>query len=490
VATGRNDLCPCGSGKKFKKCCLGKIKAKKTSVEDQPVAPAEPGSSVQPGIRPVLKPASPDPVDDLPEPDPITQARDARWREFEGADYEKKVGLFLRTLHEEGLMDEGLAFDMLDMIRGESVRRGDRGRLDALIQSLHSHLPEIYASDAAYYIFWMIANALAEGRTEVIMDLVRQMALLADKHVDLFCSIQNQLAYYGLLAEVVEGLRLAFPKLKETNDIMAWVLDELQSQGLAFEVLNYLDAAPNPDAGDVALLQRLKLFSDSVPESLGAYILHVTGRSGRQWAMEDFELKRVSGRKSKRSGTSKSEDTWESDLYYLTLEFLDYLRRVENVPFTKAEIGRRQLHRYIIERHYGELDHQRSILDAAAEQIDSRLERQSRKNKFRPNENKLVPDRESFDLFLARRFDPLSPVPYEGMAALESLPAWLRFLESIGLIDANLRIHSLADIEGLADDLCRVLEQSDDDPSLVQACKRWRAEAGKPVSGGGGGATA
>lgn len=24
ISTGRNDPCPCGSGKKFKKCCLGK----------------------------------------------------------------------------------------------------------------------------------------------------------------------------------------------------------------------------------------------------------------------------------------------------------------------------------------------------------------------------------------------------------------------------------------------------------------------------------
>jgi len=23
---GRNDPCPCGSGKKYKKCCLGKLK--------------------------------------------------------------------------------------------------------------------------------------------------------------------------------------------------------------------------------------------------------------------------------------------------------------------------------------------------------------------------------------------------------------------------------------------------------------------------------
>lgn len=35
--TGRNDPCPCGSGKKFKKCCLGK-------------APADPGIVASPGI--------------------------------------------------------------------------------------------------------------------------------------------------------------------------------------------------------------------------------------------------------------------------------------------------------------------------------------------------------------------------------------------------------------------------------------------------------
>ncbi|MBI1993744.1 MAG: SEC-C domain-containing protein [Deltaproteobacteria bacterium] len=25
--TGRNDPCPCGSGKKYKRCCLGKVSA-------------------------------------------------------------------------------------------------------------------------------------------------------------------------------------------------------------------------------------------------------------------------------------------------------------------------------------------------------------------------------------------------------------------------------------------------------------------------------
>lgn len=36
--TGRNDLCPCGSGKKYKKCCMGKVLPVE-SVESVPSMP-------------------------------------------------------------------------------------------------------------------------------------------------------------------------------------------------------------------------------------------------------------------------------------------------------------------------------------------------------------------------------------------------------------------------------------------------------------------
>jgi len=32
---GRNDLCPCGSGKKFKNCCIDKIDTKKVKGSEQ-----------------------------------------------------------------------------------------------------------------------------------------------------------------------------------------------------------------------------------------------------------------------------------------------------------------------------------------------------------------------------------------------------------------------------------------------------------------------
>ncbi len=37
---GRNDLCPCGSGKKYKKCCLGKDEAGRRQTPPQPSLPA------------------------------------------------------------------------------------------------------------------------------------------------------------------------------------------------------------------------------------------------------------------------------------------------------------------------------------------------------------------------------------------------------------------------------------------------------------------
>jgi hypothetical protein len=40
TATGRNDPCPCGSGKKYKQCCLGKDEAKERAARKKAEAEA------------------------------------------------------------------------------------------------------------------------------------------------------------------------------------------------------------------------------------------------------------------------------------------------------------------------------------------------------------------------------------------------------------------------------------------------------------------
>jgi hypothetical protein len=64
-APGRNDPCPCGSGKKYKQCCLAKDEATarearaKAAAEAPAEAAAEPGGGAAPAPGPRPRPKAP-----------------------------------------------------------------------------------------------------------------------------------------------------------------------------------------------------------------------------------------------------------------------------------------------------------------------------------------------------------------------------------------------------------------------------------------------
>ena len=92
MTLGRNEPCPCGSGKKYKKCCLAKDEEAARKAKPAPAPASVPTSKLEPAR-------------DEPPPNPQMDAWNARWDEFDAADYEGRMALFLRTLEEEELMD-------------------------------------------------------------------------------------------------------------------------------------------------------------------------------------------------------------------------------------------------------------------------------------------------------------------------------------------------------------------------------------------------
>ena len=100
---GRNDPCPCGSGKKYKRCCLEKDAELRRSE-------AETSFSMPPPLMPEPRPPrlspSKHPLSSSPPPprDPHLQALDDHWQEFAEADYESRIALFLRPLGVGGVM--------------------------------------------------------------------------------------------------------------------------------------------------------------------------------------------------------------------------------------------------------------------------------------------------------------------------------------------------------------------------------------------------
>src|SRR5215216_4229688 len=121
---GRNDPCPCGSGKKYKKCCLAKDEAAARKAYTQRV--------------PELPPP--------PPPDPLDQARNALWEEFGAAEGAKLPALFQRALAEPDLLDAELAFEMICKIRDS----GDQVSFVDVLDMLREQRPDLYQHDASY----------------------------------------------------------------------------------------------------------------------------------------------------------------------------------------------------------------------------------------------------------------------------------------------------------------------------------------------------
>ncbi|MBN2321403.1 MAG: SEC-C domain-containing protein [Acidobacteria bacterium] len=488
---GRNDPCHCGSGKKYKKCCLAKDdELRKALTAELETAEEDWESSLEDDDRDFEADAEDWEIfeeDDDPdwEPDPQTEAFNELLEEFEAADYEDKFKIFNRTLDDPELMDGDMAYEMLQNLFDETVEHGERNRFNTLVENLRTRLPETYAAEEPFLVKWRIENALADARYGDVPDLLREQALLAGRDIDLFNRTEEMSAYHGRLQALVDSMRIAWPHVESSDNIAPWGVDEFCFRAVSYEILNFVERtheAAEPDAG---LLERLAFYSEIDEKEIAANLAHLTGRIVRQWTMNDFELP------PPRTGMDEEDEEnaidesavrphGERNLYHLTLEFLGYLHGVEGVSYAKGELGRRELHRFLVERHDGGLEYRESMLESFERDMGRKKKRQRRKprRKYRRYEHMLVPDPERLEHYLAGLLNMISGCYHRTAAFFELIRGWLRFLETKGLIDAGTRTQAIDSLAHLADRLCSIFDTYRDDPAPGRALHLWRDKAG------------
>jgi len=465
TSLGRNDPCHCGSGKKYKKCCLKKDQAAERAEQKakqiaRPVASSSPPDDLSEAASPV-----PETLDE--PPDPHMEAINARWDELQAADYEGQIALFYKTLEEDPeLMDGEMAFEFLNPIYYESIERNERDRFEKMADDLRERLPEMYAAEAGLILGWRITNALANGRFEDVPALANDMARNAEKNIDEFFNLMDQLAYHNQLATLIEATRIAWPQVKDSTKIFG--IDEFANQATDYLVYDYLTHTSDPDGRDPTLLDQIEPYMDLDLDRFADYVAGLAGQRQSTWTMADFEFKPL---KSKRfSGRDKKKDNDEGrrNLYYLTLEFLHYLYHQEDVPYAKGELARTEIYRYILRRHDGDLAPQEPLLRP-------RRGDKKRKSAARRSHHPLCPDRGTLDRFLGELLHLFNPQYYKATTTLELVPAWLRFLESRHLIDAEQREQTLSELWGLDTEFLKVVENHSD-PALRRAMEDWRSD--------------
>jgi hypothetical protein len=486
MKTGRNDPCPCGSGKKYKKCCLSKDQEKAVTQPAEVLPP--PSTPAQ--LRPVPAPAerarssasqeaSPLPWEsELPPepPDPETEKWDALWEEFDATDNEGRLGIFQAALEDAESMTDEVAFEMLSRLHDDAAKRGERTRFAEWVGMLRERLPKVYKKSAHYYLSLCLQDALAENRLDVVPSLALKLGAGAGRDLDRVHRALNALAYHGQLSALVEAYRVGWPKVKASSDVLEWAISDFANRGADSEIFNYLEHTTSPDPDDPALLERLKFFvEDPDLDYVRYFISDLTGKSGRAWTADDFALKAPRKRaRDNEDDAAQEPEVGSGNLNRLICEFVGYLRYEEGVAFPRGALVRPELFRYFVRRHEGELNPKPSMFD--------QFQHPNRKlPKPPPPIHPLAPERITLNVHLSGMLNMFNGL-YHGAAALfQAMPAWLRFLESRRLIDAETRAKVVEDLLPLHAQVCRLWEEFTEDSTLYRDAQTWPEDAAKAL---------
>jgi hypothetical protein len=179
---------------------------------------------------------------------------------------------------------------------------------------------------------------LVDARPEDVAALFAKLAPLAGKEIDIFNRVEEMVAYHGQLPALVDCMRLAWPAVKFSRDIVYWGVDEFRIRAMFYEILNFAGRTPEPAAPDDGLFERLALYSEIDTKEMAANIEHLANRNGRQWTMDDFVLSPLHNAREEEEEEDAIDGNavqpgGELNLYHLTVEFLGWLHRIENVRY-------------------------------------------------------------------------------------------------------------------------------------------------------------
>ena len=480
MRAGRNDPCPCGSGKKYKKCCL----AKDQEESSRQAALSQPSPSLAAPIR--TSPSLPEQRAGLDVPTAAAHDEKARvparprtpadekaenyWREFESQVGKDRNAVFMKALEDDEVMDDELAFEMLSRLRQEAVKSGTRTRVAEHVRLLRERRPQVFDQSAHYYLSWSLQDALAENRQEVVSSLAWELAARVDRDIDTFNRAIDWLRYYGQLDVLVGAMRKAWPAVESSDNIVPWGITEFAERAVRLEIFDYLEHTASPDPADAVLLDRVRFFIEDPREDfVGQLVVDLTGSSGREWQADDFALRpRKTSRDDWDDGADyqASQDPGAHNLFRLITEFVGYLHREEGVPFPRGDLVSQELYRYFLRRNEGDLDPHPSMLEQA---MNPKLKLPKPPRPAHP----LCPERVTFEAHLAGLMGWMSGMYHTAAALFQAIPAWLRFLESRRLIDAETGKKVIKQLVPLHTTLLRFWQEYNDDPNLYLQAKAW-----------------
>jgi len=394
---GRNDPCPCGSGKKYKKCCLEKDEqaARRVSVaddesrpDDDAVADDDFGAGLDfldAGLRKMAR-----------KQEKRMSKEQKRWKRFWDelgeASPDEKIRMALSVIENEPRFDGELAFMLVDAILAPLQKAGRAADLDEIIRRIEELQPEAYADESGWLNYFRAGNAMLQPDGDLLTPVLA-MAREPDKGIDEFFRIIYRLQYHDRTDVLRRVLPEAWSHIKDSSEIMSFGIHEFKDMCLCLVLDKHLEDDPDLDPDDPAFLGDIRPYYEGDRERLKKIVLHSSGREKQRLEAVAFEDPEVEQREY---------------IFFLSLDF-NYLLHQNS----RARLAQDQIREYLIWR-----------------------ERQDDERKAKPGPGplpQLLPDPKSVDRFLAGHLNSLGSRPYQAAAFCQAIPPWLEFLASRGL---------------------------------------------------------
>jgi len=359
--------------------------------------------------------------------------------EFDHLEFADKVKHLTNMLEMKDDVIPSVAFESFDILQSSADTGIRRVEVNKCIDLMRTAFPEVFSTDVVFYAKWYIANNLAAGNHEGISLYFKEAAAMAGKGIDTFTELIDMLAYHGLLPALLEGMRLAWPKIKNSTGLMEWAVDDFTLMLSDFETFDWLEKSTRVEKPDFdELTGRMRSFFPNFdPTHFQEYLTRIKGESRTGWTIKELAL------------TGKTR----GNIGLLCQEYLGYLRHHEGVPFTKGSLICFAIVDYLFERQNGELT--------------SRNKKGKAKRENNRPSHILCPDAETLDIFLTRKINVFSKRVHKVGAILELIPTWLRFLESKGLLDYDQKEDTFAELISIQATWLKILTKLSHDQALL-----------------------
>ena len=475
---GRNEPCPCGSGKKYKKCCL-RIDEQKAAEERQQNAEQQEIIDTDEYVLQNNEDHKSGPLDNDGDGTVVAATDDGSeesesdriWGDFEEGDFEQKATIIENILDDSDLFEEFDCFELFNGLHEACQHRGDRQVFKKLTHRLKREYPDRYMNKLGYLLQTLIQDALIDENNAEAAKLFLEFADQADADIDIFNRTLDQMAWHGDLELMLNAMHRGWEKVQSSSKIVPWGVDEYRNLAAMYEIFKYVSEVSDPDPTDHDFRKKLEKFIDPDVEFLKTYLAHITGSSGKEWQLEDFNYQIKTGRRKKSKGKPQKKgkkklslERFSQNVHYLGIEFLRYLTLEEGFSFPKAEIAASELRAYIVKRVKGDLEEEPSLFE--------KMMQPDLKNKKKPPlsfDHILCPDQKTFDRFIGGFLTFFNVRIFRAGIVFESIPAWLRFLETKRLIDYKMRRQTMESVYKLYGALRNILENEGEDKKRLIA---------------------